>query len=84
MAFLWGGLGGLCVELVEYSKKLKNGEFDDVDSAYRKYYLIPCIVSSLAGGAVTSALSFATTPSEIWFFVIGITAGNFISNFIKK
>ena len=82
IAFIWGFLGGLFVEVIEYYQKFKNGDFENEDNAFRKYYLQPCLISALAGGIVACAI--VSTPTEAWAFVIGLGASSFIARFSSK
>lgn len=81
-AFVWGALGGFSIEIVEYLQKYKDGNFENQENAFKKFYFQPCIISSLFGGIVACAI--ISTPTEAWAFVIGLGASSFIARFSDK
>lgn len=79
VAFIWGGIGGILVDLLNYRSKILNGDYENMYDTFKKNHLIPIIISFIIGGIIPMALSFQIAPSEVWFIITGLGANSLIS-----
>ena len=84
LPFIWGGIGGLLIEIVDFYWKVKDENFDfsEAKDLFVKKYSITFAISGLVGAIMTYAISL--TPAPIWQIVIGMSALGIVSKFIAR
>jgi hypothetical protein len=84
LPFIWGGIGGIIIEVVDFYWRTREEELDleDAKTLFWKKYPLRISIAAGIGGIVTYAISL--TPAPIWQIVIGMSALGIVTRFRMK